>query len=95
VWQSIRSAATPPKLVVLDLSSSPTVDIAGARMLRALQAGLRDEGIALRLVGARATARDILRAERLEEGVGRLDRRISVADVIDEFQAGADARDPR
>jgi sulfate permease, SulP family len=95
VWQSIRSAATPPKLVVLDLSSSPTVDIAGARMLRSLQAGLRDEGIALRLVGARATARDILRAERLEEGVGRLDRRISVADVIDEFQAGADARDPR
>ena len=40
----------------------------------------------MRLVGARATVRDILRAEGLEERVGYFDRRVSVADVIDEFQ---------
>jgi hypothetical protein len=40
----------------------------------------------LRLVAAHASARDILRAEGLEETVGYFGRRISVADVIDEFQ---------
>jgi hypothetical protein len=40
----------------------------------------------MRLVAAHAPVRDILRAEGLEEGVGYLGRRISVADVIDEFE---------
>jgi anti-anti-sigma regulatory factor len=62
------------------------VDLAGARMLGALEASLHEHGVPLRLVGARATVRDILRAEGLEERVGHIDRRVSLADVIDEFQ---------
>jgi high affinity sulfate transporter 1 len=89
VWGKIRSVAEPPKLVVFDLSSSPTVDLAGARMLATLQAALQEAGVRLRLVGARATVRDILRAEGLEERVGHIDRRVSVADVIDEFLGSA------
>jgi hypothetical protein len=42
--------------------------------------------VPLRLVGARATVRDILRAEGLEERMGTIDRRVSLADVIEEFQ---------
>jgi SulP family sulfate permease len=86
VWQQLRSTTGPLKLVVCDLSTSPTVDLAGVRMLATLHAELQAAGIRLRLVGARATVRDILRAEGMEDLVGYFGRRISVADVIDEFQ---------
>jgi MFS superfamily sulfate permease-like transporter len=92
IWERIRSSGGPLKLVVLDLSSSPTVDLAGARMLATLQAGLQASGVTLRLVGARAAVRDILRAEGLEDRVGHLDRRLSLADVVDEFQGSTGAR---
>ena len=86
VWEKIRAAPAPPKLVVCDLSTSPAVDLAGARMLATLHKELQAAGIRLRLVSAHAAVRDILRAEGLEETVGYFGRRISVADVIDEFQ---------
>ena len=86
VWQKIRSAPGPLKLVVCDLSTSPYVDLAGARMLGRLNDDLKAAGIRLRLVAAHAAVRDMLRAEGLEEHVGYFGRRISVADVIDEFQ---------
>jgi hypothetical protein len=56
-------------------------------MLAALHKDLLNAGIRSRLVGAHAAARDILRAEGLEELAGEFDRRVSVADVIDEFKA--------
>ena len=89
VWQRIRSATTPLKLVVCDLSTSPNVDLAGARMLGTLHAQLQAAGIRLRLVAAHAPVRDILRAEGLEERIGYFGRRIGVADVIDEFQGAS------
>jgi MFS superfamily sulfate permease-like transporter len=94
VWQKIRSTTGPLKLVVCDLSTSPIVDLAGARMLAALQTALQAAGIRLRLVAAHASVRDILRAEGLEERVGYFGRRISVADAIDEFQGGTGAGAP-
>jgi SulP family sulfate permease len=92
IREELRSGGGPLELVVLDLSSSPAVDLAGARMLAALHAELSASGVALRLVGARAGVRDILRAVGLEERVGPIDRRLSLADVVDEFQGGAGAR---
>jgi high affinity sulfate transporter 1 len=86
VWRKIGSLAEPPTLVVLDLSSSPMVDLAGARMLGTMEAALKEVGATFRLVEARAQVRDILRAEELEERVGHIDRKVSVADVIEEFQ---------
>ena len=70
VWEKIRAAPAPPKLVVCDLSTSPAVDLAGARMLATLHKELQAAGIRLRLVSAHAAVRDILRAEGLEETVG-------------------------
>jgi high affinity sulfate transporter 1 len=87
VWEKIRSLATAPKLVVCDLSTSPTVDLAGVRMLAALHTELQAAGIRLRLVGARASVRDILRAEGMEERVGGFGRRMLVSDIIDEFES--------
>ena len=86
VWQKIRSNSGTLSLVVCDLSTSPVVDLAGARMLAQLHGDLKAAGIRLRLVGAHAAVRDILRAEGLEESIGYLGRRITGADVIDEFQ---------
>ena len=86
VWQKIRSSPEPLRLVVCDLSTSPSVDLAGTRMLAKLHEELSAAGIRLRLVGAHAAVRDILRAEGLEERVGSVSRGISMADVIEEFQ---------
>ena len=72
--------------MVCDLSTSPQVDLAGARMLAKLHRDLAEANIRMRLVAAHAPVRDILRAEGLEESVGYFGRRISVADVIDEFE---------
>ena len=57
-------------MIVFDPFPSPMVDSAGTRMLGA----------------ARAAVRDVLRAEKLREHVGPIDRRVSVADVVDECQ---------
>lgn len=85
VWRKIRASTEPVKLVVCDLSLTPTVDLAGARLLSNLYAELQAKGIRLRLVDAHAEVRDILRKEELEEKVGYFGRRINVADAIDEF----------
>jgi len=90
VWQKIRALTEPPKLVVFDLSTSPIVDLAGARMLATLHAALHAQAVPLRLVAAHAAVRDLLRAEGLEERVGHIGRRASVAEVVDEFQRNTD-----
>ena len=86
LWRKISATPGQIKLVICDLSISPVVDMAAARMLKALHEQLKVAGIRLRLVAAHASARDILRAEGLEERLGYFGRRISVADAIDEFR---------
>jgi MFS superfamily sulfate permease-like transporter len=73
------------RLVVCDLSNSPHVDVAGADMLADFQQDLHARGIRLRIVEARARARDLLRAVGLEAQVGYLGRHISVDQAITEF----------
>jgi high affinity sulfate transporter 1 len=90
VWKRVRSADPKPRLVLCDLSTSPYVDVAGARMLLELHKELASVGIALRLAEARSGVRDILRAEGLEERVGYFGRRASVDDVLESFFARVD-----
>jgi MFS superfamily sulfate permease-like transporter len=97
IWEGIRAAPGTLTLVVCDLSTSPMLDMAGAQMLKKLHEELQAAGIRLRLVSARARVRDILRAEGLEERIGYFGRRITVADVVNEFQgrtAPADQPNP-
>ena len=75
-------AARDIRLVVCDLSASPHIDLAGARMLHQLQLDLARRGIALRIVGARGRVRDLLRAEGVGEKVGGLDRRVTLDDLL-------------
>jgi sulfate permease, SulP family len=59
-----RVDATPNiKLVVCGLSSSPFIDLAGAKMLGDLHAELASRAIAFQIVGARGQVRDVLQAD--------------------------------
>jgi sulfate permease, SulP family len=55
------------KLVACDLSASPYIDLAGARMLHDLHEELASRHVAFCIVGAHAQLRDLLRAEGLAE----------------------------
>lgn len=88
VCAKIRSSPAPLRLVICDLSTSANLDLAGARMLAKMHADLQAAGIEFRMASARARARDILRAEGLEERAGYFGRRVTAVDLIDEFEAG-------
>src|SRR3954452_341353 len=51
------------KLVICGLSSSPFIDLAGAKMLSDLHGELSSRGIAFQIVGARGQVRDVLQAD--------------------------------
>lgn len=55
------------RLVACDLSASPYIDLAGARMLLDLHDELTSRRVAFCIVGAHAQLRDLLRAEGLAE----------------------------
>ncbi|XUM22977.1 SulP family inorganic anion transporter [Bradyrhizobium oligotrophicum S58] len=59
--------STDIRLVACDLSASPYIDLAGARMLRDLFDELASRRIAFCIVGAHAQLRDLLQAEGLAE----------------------------
>jgi sulfate permease, SulP family len=54
------------RTVVCDLSASPTMDLAGARMLGELCENLGNRGIGLTVTNAHGRVRDLLRAEGLD-----------------------------
>ncbi len=83
VLARIDAAAEPIRVVICDLSTSPTIDVAGAHLFRNLHSELAKRGVAFRLVEARSSVRDMLRTEGVEEEIGRIDRFTTLADAID------------
>ncbi|MCE9544299.1 MAG: SulP family inorganic anion transporter [Planctomycetia bacterium] len=77
---------TPPKLVVLDLSAAPYVDMQAACTLAGLADDLAAAGISLQTVEARSAVRDRLRSEGVETKLGVANRTICVADAVEAFQ---------
>jgi high affinity sulfate transporter 1 len=73
------------RLAICDLSTSPHVDLAGAQMLAGLHDELAAVNIRLQIVEARASVRDRLTAEGIENKVGRIGRFRSLADAVDGF----------
>jgi len=92
VLKRLDASPEPIRLVVWDLSTSPMIDMAGARTFLTLKAELDKRSVAFRVVEARSTVRDMLRSEGVEEKVGRVDRFTTLADAIEDFQATATAR---
>jgi MFS superfamily sulfate permease-like transporter len=66
VLQALRKSSDV-RMVACDLSASPYIDLAGARMLLDLHDELASRHVALCIVGAHAQLRDLLRAEGLAE----------------------------
>jgi sulfate permease, SulP family len=69
-------------LVVCDLSASPYLDLAGARVLHELHSVLSARNIALRIVGARGSVRDLLQADGVADKIGGLDRLVTPESVL-------------
>jgi sulfate permease, SulP family len=75
------------KTVVCDLSASPTMDLAGARMLAELSDALRTRGIGLIVTNAHGRVRDLLRAERLDDKIAGIARGTSLEAELHAFSA--------
>ena len=73
-----KTAPSVVGLAICDLSAAPYVDLAGSHMLHELHAELASRGITLRIIGAHGSARDLLRADGIEEKVGGLDRTLTL-----------------
>lgn len=84
VLQRLESEQEPVKHVVWDLSSSPNMDVPGARSVRALHQKLKERGVELRLAETTSFERDILRGEHVDAAVGEISRFATVQSAIDQ-----------
>src|SRR6266480_3836300 len=91
ILSRVRVEATRPKLVVLDLSAAPIVDMQSAYALASMADELTAEGIEFHAVEPRSSVRDRLRHEGVDAKLGGINRFTSVADVIDHFLGEAPA----
>jgi high affinity sulfate transporter 1 len=87
ILNRVHADATLPKLVVLDLSAAPLVDMQSAYALASMADELTAEGIEFHAVEPRSSVRDRLRHEGVDSKLGGINRFTSVADVIDHFLA--------
>ncbi len=71
------------RTVVLDLSASPNIDLAGVRMLGQLHKELQTTGIAFRLAGVHGNVRQFLQVEELDGVIEGAAARMKVADLVD------------
>ncbi len=78
-----------PKLVVLDLSAAPRVDLQSAHSLGDLSKEVTAKGIQFQAVEARSSVRDRLRNEGVDAKLGGINRFSSVADAVEDFQKTA------
>ena len=78
-----------PKLLVLDLSSAPRVDLQSAHALGDLSKEVTAKGIQFQAVEARSSVRDRLRSEGVDAKWGSINRFRSVADAVEDFQRTA------
>jgi SulP family sulfate permease len=78
-------SVTRIRTVVCDLSASPAMDLAGARMLAELSENLKDRGIGLTITGAHGQVRDLLRAEGLDDKIKGIIRGRSLEGELREY----------
>jgi SulP family sulfate permease len=85
ILRRVRAEATPPKLVIVDLSEAPIVDMQSAHTLASMADELTGMSIHFHAVEPRSSVRDRLRREGVDIKLGGIDRFTTVADVIDHF----------
>lgn len=69
-------------LVIIDLSTSANIDLAGARMLKGLSNEMARAGGALALAEVHGNVRDMLQIEELDRKIPGAARRVGIAELI-------------
>jgi high affinity sulfate transporter 1 len=87
ILDRVHAEAVSPKLVVLDLSAAPHVDMHSAHMLASLADELTAAGGRFHAVEARSSVRQRLCDEGVDARLGGIDRFTSVADALEAFQS--------
>jgi MFS superfamily sulfate permease-like transporter len=90
ILKRVHAEPTPPKLILLDLSAAPRVDLQSAHALAGMADELTAQRIRFQAVEARSSVRDRLRNEGVETKLGGINRFKSVADAIEDFQKTSD-----
>jgi high affinity sulfate transporter 1 len=85
VWTEVLRTGNTLKCVIWDFSTSPNVDLAGARLIRKLYLDLKGKGIMFKIAEAHSEVRDILRIEEIEDLLGHISRKVSIDDIVNEF----------
>jgi len=88
VLEKIEARSETIQLVVFDMRSSPTIDLAAADMLADLHDRLAHRGIDLRLAEADGAVRDVLTAADTAQALCETPVNRRVATVIEEWQTG-------
>jgi SulP family sulfate permease len=83
----IRQQTIPARLVVIDLSPSPIIDVTAADMINDLYDDLSGRGITLRIANASGKVRDVLRSSGIEGKIGTVRLDSSVNDIIKAWKA--------
>jgi high affinity sulfate transporter 1 len=91
ILSRVGAESATPKLVVLDLSAAPRVDLQSAHALGSMADELTAKGIRFQAVEPRASVRDRLRNEGMDGKLGGVNRFTTVADVIDNLQSAQNA----
>jgi sulfate permease, SulP family len=89
ILSRVRVETPPPKLVIIDLSAAPLVDMQSAHTLASMADELGAMSIQFHAVEPRSSVRDRLRREGVDIKLGGIDRFTTVADVIDHFLGGS------
>lgn len=89
ILDCVHAQTTPPKLVVIDLSAAPQVDLQSAETLAGLADELATAGIRVQAVEARSSVRDRLRADGVDTKLGGINRFNTVADAVENLSGNA------
>lgn len=81
-------AAPDTRTVICGLSSSPFIDLAGAKMLHDLHGELASRDIAFQIVGARGQVRDVLQADGLADKTDSANWTRRMDSLLDGLSAG-------
>ncbi len=90
ILDRVRAETALPRLVVLDLSGTPRVDMHSAHMLGSLADELAAAGIRVQAVEARAAVRERLRDLGPDTKLDAVSRFTTVADAVDSFLASGE-----
>ena len=90
----VDAEPTPPKLVLLDLSASPRVDLQSANTLAGLADELLQRGISVHAVEVRSAVRDRLRRMGVDVKLSGISRGDSVTEAVATFEREGPGAEP-